>query len=46
MGDTHKMNIIKLLGIEYKEDIISNLIVGLINKSKTFRNSFLTNIVK
>lgn len=46
MGDTHKMNIIKLLGIEYKEDIISNLIVGLINKSKTFRNSFLTNIIK
>lgn len=40
------MNIIKLLGIEYKEDIISNLIVGLINESKVFRNSFLRNIVK
>ncbi|HBF5712995.1 TPA: PD-(D/E)XK nuclease family protein [Clostridioides difficile] len=39
------MNIIKLLGIEYKEDIISNLIVGLINESKVFRNSFLRNIV-
>lgn len=40
------MNIIKLLGIEYKEDIISNLIVGLINESEAFRNSFLRNIAK
>lgn len=40
------MNIIKLLGIEYKEDIISNFIVGLINESKAFRTSFLRKIVK
>ncbi|MBN8048222.1 PD-(D/E)XK nuclease family protein [Paraclostridium bifermentans] len=40
------MNIIKLLGIEYKEDIISNFIVGLINESKAFRTSFFKNIVK
>lgn len=40
------MNIIKLLGIEYKEDIISNFIVVLINESKAFRDSFLKNIVK
>ncbi len=31
------MNLIKLLGIETKEDIISNLIVGAINKSEVFR---------
>ena len=43
MGD--KMNIVKLLGITYKEDIISNLIVGLINESKAFRNSFIRNIL-
>ena len=39
------MNIIDLLGITYKEDIISNLIVGLINESQNFRVSFLENIV-
>ncbi|WP_042274736.1 PD-(D/E)XK nuclease family protein [[Clostridium] dakarense] len=38
------MNIVKLLGITYKEDIISNLIVGLINESKSFRNSFIRSI--
>lgn len=40
------MNIVKLLGITYKEDIISNLIVGLINESRNFRVGFLENIVK
>ena len=39
------MNIIELLGITYKEDIISNLLVGLINESKIFRMSFLENII-
>lgn len=39
------MNIIELLGITYKEDIISNLLVGLINESKKFRMSFLENII-
>ena len=39
------MNIVNLLGITYKEDIISNLIVGLINESKVFRNSFIKNIL-
>ena len=39
------MNIVNLLGITYKEDIISNLIVGLINESKAFRNSFIRNIL-
>lgn len=39
------MNIIELLGITYKEDVISNLLVGLINESKIFRISFLENIV-
>lgn len=39
------MNIIELLGITYKEDIISNLLVGLINESKMFRMSFLENII-
>ncbi len=34
------MNIVELLGITYKEDIISNLIVGLINESKNFRINF------
>ncbi|HBI7045330.1 PD-(D/E)XK nuclease family protein [Clostridium perfringens] len=38
------MNLIKLLGIETKEDIISNLIVGAINKSEVFRKNFLENI--
>lgn len=38
------MNLIKLLGIESKEDIISNLIVGAINKSEVFRKNFLENI--
>lgn len=40
------MNIVELLGITYKEDIISNLIAGLINESRNFRISFLENIVK
>ncbi|MGL5313040.1 MAG: PD-(D/E)XK nuclease family protein [Peptostreptococcaceae bacterium] len=40
------MNIVKLLGIMYKEDIISNFIVGLINESPSFRNSFIKNIVE
>lgn len=40
------MNIVELLGITYKEDIISNLIVGLLNESRNFRTSFLENIVK
>ena len=39
------MNIIELLGITYKEDIISNLIVGLINKSNNFKISFIENII-
>ena len=39
------MNIIELLGITYKEDIISNLIVGLINESNNFKISFLENII-
>lgn len=39
------MNIIQLLGIEYKEDIISNMLVGLINESENFRVSFLENII-
>ena len=39
------MNIIELLGITYKEDIISNLIVGLINESNNFKKSFLENII-
>lgn len=39
------MNIIELLGVKYKEDIISNLIVGLISESERFRNNFLKNIV-
>lgn len=39
------MNIIDLLGITYKEDIISNLIVGLLNESNNFRISFLENII-
>jgi len=34
------MNIIKLLEIGYKEDIISNLLVGLINESENFRKGF------
>lgn len=40
------MNIIELLGITYKEDIISNLIVGLINESNNFKISFLENIIE
>lgn len=40
------MNIVKLLDIMYKEDIISNLIVGLINESPSFRNSFLENLAE
>lgn len=39
------MNIIKLLGIGNKEDIISNMLVGMINESMEFRNAFLENIV-
>lgn len=39
------MNIIELLGITYKEDIISNLIVGLINESNNFKIRFLENII-
>ena len=39
------MNIIELLGITYKEDIISNIIVGLINESNNFKISFLENII-
>ena len=39
------MNIIELLGITYKEDIISNLIVGLINESNKFKISFIENII-
>lgn len=39
------MNIIELLGITYKEDIISNLIVGLLNESNNFKISFLENII-
>ncbi|MGL4450146.1 MAG: hypothetical protein ACRCTZ_03005 [Sarcina sp.] len=40
------MDIIKGLGIGYKEDIISNLIVQAINESKVFRKSFLENLLK
>ncbi|MEG2869540.1 MAG: hypothetical protein RR894_17545 [Terrisporobacter sp.] len=39
------MNIIKLLGIGYKEDIISNLLIGLINGSEVFKNTFINKIV-
>lgn len=39
------MNIFKTLGILFKEDIISNMLIGLINESETFRQSFLNNIV-
>lgn len=40
------MNIVKLLGITYKEDIISNLLVGLLNESISFKNTFLKNILQ
>lgn len=40
------MNIVKLLGITYKEDIISNLLVGLLNESTLFKNMFLEKILK
>ena len=39
------MNIIELLGVQYKEDIISNLLVGLINESESFRNNFCKSIL-
>lgn len=39
------MNIVKMLDITYKEDIISNLLVGAINQSKIFRESFLKNLI-
>lgn len=39
------INVIDLLGITYDENIISNLIVGLINHSMNFRKAFLQNIV-
>ena len=38
------INVIELLGITYDENIISNLIVGLINNSMSFRKAFLQNI--
>ncbi|MGL4875277.1 MAG: PD-(D/E)XK nuclease family protein [Clostridium sp.] len=40
------MDIIRGLGIGYKEDIISNLLVEAINESKIFRKSFLENLLK
>ncbi|ALB45687.1 PD-(D/E)XK nuclease family protein [Clostridium beijerinckii] len=40
------MNIVELLGITYKEDIISNLIAGLLNESQNFRINFLEKIAK
>ena len=39
------MNIIKLLGIEYKEDIISNLLVAFIKKSESFKKEFIENLI-
>ncbi|MEH7385161.1 PD-(D/E)XK nuclease family protein [Bacillus sp. JJ1521] len=37
-----RVNLFKELGITYKEDIISNFLVTLLNQSSYFRESFLT----
>ncbi len=39
------MNIVKLLGIKNKEDIISNLIVGLVNWRKHLESHLLKGLL-
>ncbi|MGG3739184.1 hypothetical protein [Aeribacillus pallidus] len=40
-----RINLVKALGITYKEDIISNMIVALIKHSRSFRESFLSKLI-
>lgn len=41
---SNRVNLIETLGITFKEDIISNLLVALIRNSAVFRMQFFTNI--
>jgi hypothetical protein len=38
---SNRVNLVAALGITYKEDIISNLIVSLLNHSRGFQEKFL-----
>ncbi|MGY3716273.1 hypothetical protein ACWE42_12205 [Sutcliffiella cohnii] len=41
-----RVNIMRTLGITYKEDVISNLLVTLLNESNFWRHSFLKEILQ
>jgi len=40
-----RINLVKTLGITYKEDIISNMIVALLENSRSFREIFMSQFV-
>ena len=40
------INIMDILGVAYKEDIISNLLVHSLNNSVSFKTTFLENLVQ